>query len=150
MDNRFDLKNDISFFSRQEIHAVQNRLLTEHIRYCRNHSPFYKKLLAGFPDREYTFDSLQDLPITEKKDLAEHNYEFFAVPDEQFSDICFTSGTTGVPCQIAYTESDMRRLRYNEGVGFRSVGVNPSDKALLTCTMDRCFIAGMAYMNGAQ
>ena len=148
MKKTFNLSDDCSFSPRSEIRTLQDRLLTEHLRYCRNSSPFYRKLFSAFPDRDYDFESLQELPTTSKRDLAEHNDAFFAVPDGEIADICFTSGTTGTPCRIVYTASDLDRLAYNDACGYRAAGMLPGEKVLLTCTIDRCFIAGLAYYQG--
>ena len=110
MKNHFDLNDDVSGASRSEIGKLQDRLLAEHIRHCRANSPFYRRTLAAFPDRDYDYDSLRELPTTSKSDIAEHNEEFFAVPMREISDICFTSGTTGKPCKIVYTAGDLDRL----------------------------------------
>ena len=148
MKTKFELKDDIGFASREEIRKLQDRLLAEQIRYCRAHSPFYRERLAALPDRDFDFDSLQELPTTSKRDLAEHNDAFFAVSGTGISDICFTSGTTGRPCRIVYTAGDLDRLAYNDACGYRAAGMCPGEKVLLTCTIDRCFIAGLAYYQG--
>ena len=148
MKKTFNLSDDQSFSSRSEVSRLQDRLLAEHLRYCRSNSPFYRKLFAAFPDRDYDFDFLQELPTTSKRDLAEHNDDFFAVPGSEISDICFTSGTTGTPCRIVYTASDLDRLAYNDACGYRAAGMLQGEKVLLTCTIDRCFIAGLAYYQG--
>ena len=44
----------------------------------------------------------------------------------------------------------MLRLAYNEHRCFAAAGMKPDDVVLLTCTMDRCFIAGLAYYLGAR
>lgn len=148
MKTCFELKDDRSLDSRDAIRTMQNRLLAEQIRYCRTHSPFYKRLLAACPDRDFDYDLLQELPTTGKNDIAEHNEDFFAVPMRDIADICFTSGTTGNPCRIVYTRSDLDRLAYNDACGYVAAGMTPDDKVLLTCTIDRCFIAGLAYYQG--
>ncbi len=148
MKTRFDLKDDISLHSGAEILTVQNRLLAQQIHYCRTHSPFYRKKFAGFPDRDYNYDLLRELPTTSKSDIAQHNDEFLAVPMREIADICFTSGTTGNPCKIFYTQGDLDRLAYNDACGYAAAGMTPDDKVLLTCTIDRCFIAGLAYYQG--
>ena len=148
MKKQFLLSDDYSLHTKPEIQALQNSLLTEQIRYCREKSPFYRKKFAAFPDRDYDFDLLRELPTTSKCDIAEHNEEFFAVPMREISDICFTSGTTGKPCKIVYTASDLDRLAYNDACGYVAAGMTPDDKVLLTCTIDRCFIAGLAYYQG--
>ena len=80
--------------------------------------------------------------------MSHHNRDFIALPSQQVSDLCFTSGTTGTPCQIAYSQRDLDRLAYNDAVGFLAAGFLPGQRILLTCTIDRCFIAGLAYYRG--
>lgn len=144
----FNLEDEFSHKSPEFIREEQTRLLNEHIAYCRERSPFYKRTLANFPKQDITIEELQELPTTSKTELATCNEEFFAVPNSELSDICFTSGTTGKPCKIAYTQNDLNRLAYNDAVGFREAGMTPEDTVLITCTQDRCFIAGLAYYGG--
>lgn len=144
----FSLENDLSLQSAAVIRSEQERLLNEHVAYCRRHSPYYRRLLAGLPERALRLEELPLLPLTSKGDLAEHNDDFIAAPQRAIADICFTSGTTGRPCRIAYTASDLERLAYNDARGFLAAGLSADDTVLMTCTMDRCFIAGLAYYLG--
>lgn len=145
----FNCHNDLGLrLSSDEIRMMQEKLLNEHLLHLRNDSPYYRRVLAAFPDKTYTLDSLQELPITAKSDYAEQGADFIAVPREEISDLGLTSGTTGQPCLIAYTRRDLERLGYSDATGFLAAGMRPGDRCLLTCTMDRCFIAGMAYYNG--
>ena len=145
---RFDCHNDLGFLPAEEIRKRQTALFNAHLKHLRNDSPYYREALARFPDREYSLDELQEFPITNKSDFADFGQHFIAVPREQIADLGFTSGTTGVPCQIAYTKNDLARLAYSDATGFLSAGMKPGDRVLLTCTMDRCFIAGLAYFSG--
>ena len=108
-----------------------------HLRYCREHSPYYRNL--G-----------EDIPLTDKSTFAERNAEFLAVPRSEIVDIVLSSGTTGEPTPVMYTASDLARLAELEARAFASCGVTSDDTALLTCTMDRCFVAGFAYCSGLQ
>ena len=144
----FDVHGRLDFAEPEVIRAEQTRLLNEHLAYCRARSPYYRRILAGRPDRPVTIESLAELPLTGKNDLAEHNDEFIALPPEEIADISFTSGTTGRPCRICYSASDLQRLGYNDAKGFIAAGIEPGDRVLLTCTIDRCFIAGLAYYSG--
>ena len=85
---------------------------------------------------------MQTLPLTDKTALSLANDDFLAVPTSQIVDIVLSSGTTGKPTTMMYTENDLRRLAYNEEISFASCGLTQDDIVLLTCTMDRCFIAG--------
>jgi len=144
----FDVNGRLDFAEPEVIRAEQTRLLNAHLAYCRARSPYYRRILAGRPDHPLTPETLAELPLTGKSDLAEHNDEFLAVPPGEVADISFTSGTTGRPCRICYTASDLERLGYNDAKGFLAAGIRPGDRVLLTCTIDRCFIAGLAYYSG--
>jgi phenylacetate-CoA ligase len=117
--------------------------LKKHIDHCLANSPFYRERLSG--DMAFT-----DIPFTEKSDLEKYNDEFLAVPKNLIVDIVMSSGTTGKATKIMYTESDLVRLAYNEKVSLAGCGINNNDVALLTCTLDRCFIAGLAYFSGLR
>ena len=66
------------------------------------------------------------------------------------ADIVLSSGTTGTPTKIAYSDWDLKRLAYNEEQSFSACGFSNQDRVLLTCTLDRCFIAGLAYYSGIR
>ena len=141
-------KEDLSFQTPEVIRAEQERLLNEQIDYCRRKSPFYRQALDKFPRRRFRLEDLQEFPFTSKHDLHQRNDDFIAASRQEIADIVFTSGTTGKPCKIAYTVSDLQRLAYSDATGFRATGMTPDDIALITCTLDRCFIAGLAYSMG--
>ena len=144
----FDVHGRLDFAEPEVIRAEQTRLLNEHLAYCRAKSPYYRRILSGRPDRPVTLESLSELPLTGKTELAEFNDLFVALPPEEIADISFTSGTTGRPCRISYSADDLHRLGYNDAKGFIAAGIRPGDRVLLTCTIDRCFIAGLAYYSG--
>ena len=145
---KFDVHSRLDFAEPAAIRAEQTRLLNEHVVYCRTHSPYYRRVLHDFPDKPLTLEGLAELPTTGKAELSEYNMEFVAAPHEAIADISFTSGTTGKPCRICYTENDLRRLGCNDARGYLAAGMQPGDRVLLTCTIDRCFIAGLAYYSG--
>ena len=145
---KFDVHSRLDFAEPSAIRAEQTRLLNEQLAYCRRNSPFYRRILADFPDKPLTLESLAELPTTSKADLALRNDEFTALPPDRISDICFTSGTTGRPCRICYSADDLVRLGCNDARGYLAAGMRPGDRVLLTCTIDRCFIAGLAYYSG--
>ena len=132
---------DICFLPLAEQRAIQTARLGEHIRYCRERSPYYRTLAMG---------DFAAIPMTGKREFAERNAEFLAVPRSEIVDIVFSSGTTGLPTPVMYTASDLARLAEHEARAFASCGVTAEDTALLTCTMDRCFVAGFAYCTGLQ
>ena len=143
---------DLAFRSPAAIRAAQERLLADHLRHCRR-SAFYRKLLAGIAPaslKRFPLARLGELPFTTKADLEARNDDFLATPRAAIRDIVQSSGTTGLPTRMMYTARDLERLGYNEAVCFKGCGMGPGDRVLLTCTLDRCFVAGYAYCLGAQ
>ena len=137
---------------RPAVRRVQEGLIREQLDYAAARSPFYRDLFRekGVDLGRAGLDSLADLPFTDKADLEARNDDFLAVPMEEISDIVLSSGTTGRPTRIMYSRGDLDRLAFNEKTAFERAGLTPADIVLLTCTMDRCFIAGLAYYSGAR
>ncbi len=132
------------------IQKRQNLLLRKHLQHCQERSPFYRSRLAGVPPEQITLETLAQLPLTDKADVSEQNDAFFAVEPTSVVDVVFSSGTTGQPTKIIYTEGDLQRLAENERQSLAACGLSAEDVVLLTCTIDRCFIAGLAYFSGVR
>jgi len=149
---RFKGHPGLEFHAPEAIRAVQAQALAKHVAHCARHSPYYRRLFkeTGLKPGSLGLDNLTDLPLTTKADFAAHNADFLAVPAAAIVDIVLSSGTTGAPTRVMYTERDLQRLAYNEEISFASCGLTSADTALLTCTMDRCFIAGLAYFQGIR
>ena len=143
--NNFEEYNDIAFKDQSEITAIQQELFREHLAYCMEHSPFYKDRLS-----KVSLENIAQLPLTEKADIEQHNDALLAVKQSEIVDIVLSSGTTGIATKVMYTENDLKRIAYNEKKSFLSCGISEKDTVLLTCTLDRCFIAGLAYFSGLR
>ena len=147
-----DRNRKLEFSSPAEIRKVQEGLLRKHLHRLATASPFYRAQFRarGVDSGGVNLDTLRKLPLTDKTMLSEHNDDFLAVPMSQIVDIVLSSGTTGKPTAMMYTENDLRRLAYNEEISFAGCGMTRDDVVLLTCTLDRCFIAGLAYFSGVR
>jgi phenylacetate-CoA ligase len=147
-----DKLGEIEFLSPAEIRQRQDVLLKKHLEYAAESSPFYKRVFksAGIDPGSVTLDTLKDIPFTDRTLFGEQNSDFLAAPLTRIVDIVLSSGTTGLPTSVMYTENDLQRLAYNEQISFASCGIVPEDIVLLTCTIDRCFIAGLAYFSGVR
>jgi phenylacetate-CoA ligase len=130
--------------------SCQEARLREQVAYARRRSPFYRECLAGIDPERLTLATLRDLPCTTKADFDGHNEAFRAVPPEWVVEIVETSGTSGRPACMIYTDRDLQRLAENERQAMGLAGVTVADTALLTCTLDRSFIAGLAYWLGLR
>ena len=143
---------DIEFTGHEKINEVQQLRLRQHLKYCLANSPFYRRLLKNCKAdlANITLQDLPKIPFTEKTDIEQHNEDFRSVSLSKIVDIVMSSGTTGKPTRIMYTDHDLKRLAYNEEQSFKGCGMSADDTVLLTCTMDRCFVAGLAYFLGIR
>lgn len=145
--------SNLHYRTSDEIRCFQEERLRETVAYVAAHSPYYKALFAreGIdPATIRTLDDLRRLPLTTKEDLQLHGEEFVCVPRRQIIDYVTTSGTLGDPVTFALTEGDLQRLAYNEACSFRMAGCSEEDVMQLMTTIDRRFMAGLAYFMGAR
>lgn len=139
--------------SLEQIKNFQEQKLTELLHYISQHSPFYKRLFAGQNidiSKIKTLEDLQYLPVTTKEDLQEYNDDFLCVPQNKIIDYASTSGTLGDPVTFGLTDSDLDRLAYNEAISFACAGIAEGDVVQLMTTIDRKFMAGLAYFLGLR
>ena len=136
------------FLQPDDIKMLQTQLLKRHLVYCQERSPFYREVLKDISIDDISIDDISLLPFTEKEDILLDWQRFAACSPEEVSDIVFTSGSTGKPGRFVYTQQDLLRNSYNEERCYKIAGVSERDTILLTCTLDRCFIAGIAYYTG--
>ncbi len=135
------------------ITASQNQALVKLIEYVSSKSPFYKKHFADHnidPKKITTVADLQSVPPTTKDDIQQFNWDFLSVPKSNIIEYASTSGTLGKPVTIALTENDLQRLAYNEAISFACAGLGSQDIFQLMLTLDRQFMAGLAYHEGAR
>ncbi len=97
--------------SRAEIEAIQLARLQETVTRVYAKVPAYRAKMdaAGVkPEDIKTLKDLAKLPFVTKQDLRD-NYPFglFAVPKEELVRIHASSGTTGKPTVVGYTQNDM-------------------------------------------
>lgn len=140
----------VEFSGIDRIREVQEKLLVEHLGHLINNSPYYRRTLKGIDIQNINLNNLHELPYTDKSDFGKYCDDFLAAPLSKIVDIVFSSGTTGKPSQIMYTENDLERLAYNEEISFTGCGITADDIVLLTCTIDKCFVAGLAYFLGIR
>lgn len=148
------IKNrDLHYQTLNEIKSFQENRLKETLEYVSQHSCFYKKLFAehhiDITEIE-TLEDLQVIPPTTKQELQTFNTEFLCVSPIDVVDYVTTSGTLGEPVTFALTENDLCRLAYNEASSFTMAGCTNEDIMQLMTTIDRRFMAGLAYFLGAR
>jgi phenylacetate-CoA ligase len=137
------------FLSRDDIAAKSARAVRNHVAHIKDVSPFYRETLADInPSDINSLKDIAKLPLTDKTTLSDNVDKFKAVPDDEFSETVVTSGSTGKPLVFLMTPVDLDRLAFNEALSFNAAGVSAEDKAQILVSMDRLFLAGMAYYRG--
>jgi len=146
-------RNDIEFETPERIKAFQEEKLQTALAYLKANSPYYQRMFDRYHvhiDRIRHIEDLITIPFTEKKDLQLFNEQFLCVPREKVIDYITTSGTLGDPVTFCCTEKDLQRLAYNERKSFECAGLRPGNVLQLMTTIDKRFMAGLAYFLGIR
>ncbi len=137
----------------EEISDYQFAELKKLLEYVNSNSKFYNKLFKqnniSINDIG-TLDDLSKIPVTTKEDLQKYNNDFLCVDKNKIIDYITTSGTLGDPVTFGLTEKDLQRLAYNESISFACAGINSNDILQQMVTIDKRFMAGLAYYLGAR
>ena len=144
---------DIEFESIDTIKAFQDEKLRKAVLYLKEHSPYYQRLFEKCHININNIRQIEDLvniPFTDKKELQIFNEDFLCVPKEKIIDYITTSGTLGEPVTFGCTEIDLQRLAYNEKKSFSCAGLHPGNILQLMTTIDKRFMAGLAYFLGIR
>ena len=117
--------------SRDEITALQLERLRWTLRHAYDNVPFYRRRFdeAGVhPDDCRELADLGSYPFTVKQDFRD-NYPFglLAVPREQVTRIHGSSGTTGKPTVVGYTQRDVDTWADLVARSIRASGGRPGD-----------------------
>lgn len=137
----------------QEIKKFQEQKLQELLTYLETHSPFYQKVFKEnhihIADIQ-TLEDLQKIPTTTKNDIQQYNDDFFCVTPDKIVDYSTTSGTLGDPVTFGLSDNDLERLAYNEAISFACAGIKKGDVVQMITTIDKRFMAGLAYFLGLR
>ena len=134
---------DIKKFQEQELEKLLNYLSVK--------SPYYQKLFFNEKINIHKIKTLEDLiniPVTTKEQLQTYNQDFLCVNKSEIRDYITTSGTLSDPTTFAVTNNDLERLAYNEAISFTCAGAKNGDIFQLMTTIDKRFMAGLAYFLG--
>src|SRR5215831_17016592 len=133
---KFDTSNYVPFgleaievASRDEIAALQFERLARTLQNVYENVPAYREKfdkVGVHPSDFRRLDDLEKFPFTTKQDLCD-NYPFgmFAVPKERVARVHASSGTTGKPTVVGYTQNDIDTWANLVARSFRAGGVRP-------------------------
>ena len=123
------------------------------LAYLNDNSAYYKRMFDKYEIDLSKINHIEDLvkiPFTEKKDLQLFNDDFLCCEKSKIIDYITTSGTLGDPVTFGCTEGDLQRLAFNEHKSFECAGLKPGNIVQLMVTLDKRFMAGMAYFLGIR
>src|SRR5699024_3264402 len=116
-------------YSRPEIEQLQFDLLRWTLHHAYNNVPAYQELYDNHGVHPSDFKKLADLelfPTIDKQFLrAAYPFKALAVPMDQVRRIHASSGTTGQPTTVAYTENDIEMWASLVARSMRASGVQP-------------------------
>lgn len=136
-----------------EIKKFQEAQIPGLLSYLNKNSNFYRELFQQNDVDFKSINTVEDLsliPVTTKDDLQKRTDDFLCVPKNKLVDFVTTSGTLGEPVAFAMTDKDLDRLAYNEYISFSCANTTEDDIFQLMVTLDKRFMAGMAYFLGLR
>ncbi|MFF7236664.1 phenylacetate--CoA ligase PaaK [Streptomyces collinus] len=117
----------------EELRALQLERLRASLRHAYENVPFHRESFDKAGVRPEDCRSLGDLahfPFTTKADLrSQYPYGMFAVPRERIRRLHASSGTTGLPTVVGYTDNDLSMWADMVARSLRAAGVRPGDIA---------------------
>ncbi|WP_198602193.1 phenylacetate--CoA ligase PaaK [Rhodococcus opacus] len=137
----------------ETLQALQLRRLQWTLRHAYANVPFYTKRfdeLGVVPEDCRSLSDLVHFPLTTKQDLRD-NYPFgmFAVPSERIARVHASSGTTGEPTVVAYTEEDLSTWAGLVARSIRAAGGRPGHKVHISYGYG-LFTGGLGAHYGAE
>ncbi|WP_340100044.1 phenylacetate--CoA ligase PaaK [Salinibaculum salinum] len=118
-------------YDRGELRELQNERLCETVEHAYENVPFYRDKLdeKGItPEDINGVEDLQVLPMTTKEDFRdEYPDGLFAVDNEDIARLHASSGTTGKPKIVSYTQDDLDVWSEVVAQSLKASGANPGD-----------------------
>ncbi|WP_298142024.1 phenylacetate--CoA ligase PaaK [uncultured Acinetobacter sp.] len=126
-----NIMEHIETASLDELRQLQVERLKKTLKHAYDNSAVYKQKfdeLGVHPDDFNCLEDLAKFPFTTKQDLRDH-YPFgmFAVPQEQIVRIHASSGTTGQPTVVGYTQHDINIWSDVVARSLRAAGLSHKD-----------------------
>jgi phenylacetate-CoA ligase len=148
-----DAADRLEFASRDEIGAVQLARLKWSLRHAHDNVPHYRRSFAAagvHPDDLKELADLAKFPFTAKHDLrANYPFGMFAVPREKVIRIHASSGTTGKPTVVGYTQGDVDLWADLMARSIRASGGRPGMRMHLAYGYG-LFTGGLGFHYGAE
>ena len=122
---------EIETMPREELEKLQLRLLKAKVREMYDKSAFFHERMRSvnlLPDDITSFETFRKVPFMRKTDLRD-NYpdKLFTVPYDEITRVHVSSGTTGRPTVVGYTQTDLNNWTESLARGMTSFGMSKKD-----------------------
>lgn len=148
-----DLRDEGERLTAGELAELQLSRLRSTLRHAYDHVELYRRKFdaAGMgPDDCRSLADLVRFPFTTKADLRDtYPYGMFAVPMEQVRRVHASSGTTGRPTVVGYTENDLAMWADVVARSIRAAGGRPGHKVHISYGYG-LFTGGLGAHYGAE
>ena len=138
---------------KHELDKLQLKHLKALVHRLYDYSPFYHERMeaAGVhPDHIWSLDDVIKLPFMVKRDLREIDPErLLMVSNQELVRYHASSGTTGRPTIVGYTQSDVNNWTESVARGITSAGIGPDDVIQVAYTYG-LFTGGLGLHYGAE
>mgnify|MGYP000099332804 CR=1 FL=1 len=126
-------------------------VIKEQLKKLKSKKCFYQQKLEGIDvDSIQSQEDFEKLPFTWKGDLREaYPLGLMAVPEEEIVRIHSSSGTTGIPVIIPYTQKDVDDWALMFARCYEMAGVTNRDRVQITPGYG-LWTAGIGFQNGAE
>ncbi|MFD3583105.1 phenylacetate--CoA ligase PaaK [Streptomyces sp. NPDC058683] len=147
------LLDDAERMSREELTALQLTRLRATLRHAYDNVELYRKKFdaAGVrPEDCHTLADLARFPFTTKADLRDtYPFGMFAVPMSEVRRVHASSGTTGRPTVVGYTDNDLSMWADVVARSIRAAGGRPGHKVHISYGYG-LFTGGLGAHYGAE
>ena len=139
--------------SQEDIRALQSKRLRATVKHVYDSNAIYRKLFDDHgvrPDDIKTVDDVVRLPMT-NKDILRESYpmKLSCVPRERIVEMHMSSGSTGTPVVMPYTQHDLEQWAECMARCYRMSGARPGDATQIT-PLFGLFNGGFGMYHGAR
>lgn len=139
--------------SQDELQARQNEKLKEIVKYVTKNNAYYRSLYekAGVVADDFRgFEDVDKLPIISKADFREtYPLGMSCVPKSELREMHMSSGSTGTPVVMPYTQNDLAQWAECMARCYRMAGGTPGDPIQIMPSFG-LFNGGFGMYHGAR
>ena len=152
-NGKFHMASAMDFLPREQLRNIQTQRLRAMVELAYEKVPLHRKRMDELgvkPSDIKSIDDISKLPFTQKTDLRDtYPYGMFAVDTSEVVRLHASSGTTGKPIVVGYTEDDMEVWGDSIVRCLRMCSIEPKD-FIQVCFGYGLFTGGLGLHGGAE